>query len=410
MSKRLFVIIPDRLDDLVKKGEITERYYNPGNLFDEILLVKTIDDTVETAMVQKMVGKARLRMVNLPMPTFKQSLGFQPWLLENWVNQGIELARDFKPDLIRAHSNFSAGYLASKIKLALKVPLIVSLHTQPDVDLRKYTHWWPTWENRLVYERYKVFENLTNHTADWMLPVYDAGLEYCKKHGVKRAIICYNALNPTSLTPKTNYQIHSPVRILCVNRMIPWKNPDMIIKAMKLVPNAELTIVGSGELTEYEKSIAAETGVASRVHFIPSIPNDELCQMYHNFDIYTSHIEWWGIGKSTIESFLSGLPVVLNLREGGEQPVEYTPNIVRMVPNTPESFASAFNNLIENASERENLGRTARQVAEEKWSPRKAEAHFVEIYHQALVEAYNININDWQPDYRSLAEINGDVQ
>ncbi len=405
MSKRLLVIIPDRLDDLVQKGEITERYYNPGNLFDEILLIKTIEDDVDVKSIQKMAGKANLQMVDLPMPTFKQSLGYQPFLLQKWVNQGIEMAREFKPDLIRAHSNFSSGYLASKIKLSLKVPLIVSLHTQPDVDLRAYTHWWPNWEHRLVYERYKVFENLTNRTADWFLPVYDAGLEYCKKHGIKRAVICYNTLNPTSILPKVNYELHSPTRIICVNRLMTWKNPDMIIQAIKLVPNSELTIVGRGELADYEKQVAVDAGVADRVHFIPSIPNDELCRMYRDFDIYSSHIEWWGIGKSTIEAMLTGLPVVLNLREGGDQPTEYTPDIVWMVPNTPESFAAAFTKLIEDAAAREKLGRTARQTAEERWSPQKTESHFVDIYQQALSEAYNIDLNTWQPDYRSLSEI-----
>jgi glycosyltransferase involved in cell wall biosynthesis len=410
MSKRLLVIIPDRLEDLVKKGEITERYYNPGNLFDEILIIKTIADNVDTESVQKMAGKAHLEMVDLPMPTFKQSLGYQPWLLKDWVDMGIEISKKFKPDLIRAHSNFSSGYLASKVKLALNVPLIVSLHTQPDVDLRKYTHWWPNWEHRLVYERYNVFENLTNRTADWFLPAYDSGMEYCKKHGVKRAITCYNALNPTNISPKENYELHFPVRILCVNRLMPWKNPDMIIRAMKLLPNAELTIVGQGELSDYEKKVAEDSGVANRVHFIPSVPNDELCTMYRDFDIYSSHIEWWGIGKSTIEALLTGLPVVINLREGGEQPAEYTPDIIWLVPNTPESFADAFKKLIENAAEREKLGRTAHKIADEKWSPRKAEARFVEIYQQALQEAYTIDIADWQPDYRSLSEINSEAK
>jgi glycosyltransferase involved in cell wall biosynthesis len=405
MSKRLLVIIPDRLDDLVRKGEITERYYNPGNLFDEILLVKTITDTVDVKDVQKMAGKASLRMVDLPVPTFKQSLGYLPFMLKNWVDQGIELARDFKPDLIRAHSNLSSGYLASKVKLALNVPLIVSLHTQPDVDMRGYTKWWPTWEHRLVYERYKVFENLTNKTVDWMLPVYDSGMVYCKDHGVKRAVTCYNALNPTHISPKDDYTLHNPVRILCVNRLIQGKNPDNIIRSLTLLPNVELTIVGQGELAEYEKQVAYEAGVADRVRFIPSVPNDDLCGMYKDFDIYSSHIEWWGIGKSTIEALLTGLPVVLNNREGGPDPVEYTPDIIKLVPNTPEAFAAAYRALIEDRQARETLGRNAQRVAEERWSPRKAESHFVEIYQKALVEAHGGSVKDWQPDYRSLAEI-----
>ncbi|NMB53954.1 MAG: glycosyltransferase family 4 protein [Leptolinea sp.] len=405
-SKRLLVVIPDRLEDLVVKGEITERYYNPGNLFNEILLLKTIGDNVDPKLVQKMAGKAHLQMIDLPMPTFTQSLGYQPWLLEKWVKQGIDIATQFNPHLIRAHSNFSSGYLASKIKLALDVPLVVSLHTQPDVDLRMYTHWWPNWKNRLVYERYKVFENLTNQTADWFLPAYDSGMEYCKKHHIKRAITCYNVLNPTSIHPKQNYQLHSPVKILCVNRLIPWKNPDMIIRAMKLLPNAELTIVGQGELAEYEKQVALEAGVEDRIHFIPSIPNDDLCRMYKDFDIYSSHIEWWGIGKSTIEAFLTGLPVVLNQRDIGPDPVEYTPDIVWLVPNTAEAFAEAFTKLIENSSEREKLGRNARKNAEERWLPRKTENRFVEIYHRALQETYNVDLSEWQPDFRSLKEIN----
>jgi glycosyltransferase involved in cell wall biosynthesis len=405
MSKRLLVIIPDRLDDLVRKGEITERYYNPGNLFDEILLVKTIADTADVKDVQKMAGNARLTMVDLPAPSFKQSLGYIPFMMNDWVNQGIELARDFKPALIRAHSNLSSGYLGAKIKLALKVPLIVSLHTQPDVDMRGYTKWWPTWEHRLVYERYRVFEDLTNKTTDWMLPVYDAGMVYCKNHGLKRAVTCYNALNPTHISLKTDYTLHNPVRILCVNRLIEGKNPDNIIRALKLLPNVELTIVGHGVLADYEKQVALEAGVSERVHFIPSVPNDELCGMYKDFDIYSSHIEWWGIGKSTIEAMLTGLPVVLNHREGGADPVEYTPDIIKLVPNNPESFAAAYRALIEDNQARETLGRNAGRVAEERWSPHRAEARFVEIYQQALVEAHGSDVKDWQPDYRSLAEI-----
>ncbi len=143
----------------------------------------------------------------------------------------------------------------------------------------------------------------------------------------------------------------------------------------------------------------------NRVHFIPSIPNDELCNLYREFDIYSSHIEWWGIGKSTIEAFLTGLPVVLNKRDGGVDPIEYTPDIVWLVPNTPEAFAAAFRKLIDSQRIREELGRSALKNAEKKWSPRKAEGHFVEIYQKALVEAYNVDLTDWKPDYRSLSEI-----
>ncbi len=43
----------------------------------------------------------------------------------------------------------------------------------------------------------------------------------------------------------------------------------MIIRSLKLVPEAELTIVGQGELTEYEKQVAVEAGVAESRPFHP---------------------------------------------------------------------------------------------------------------------------------------------
>src|SRR5580704_18008108 len=42
--ERLFVIVPDRLSALVSKGEVTQRYYNPGNLFRVVHLFMTNDD------------------------------------------------------------------------------------------------------------------------------------------------------------------------------------------------------------------------------------------------------------------------------------------------------------------------------------------------------------------------------
>ena len=81
---RLMVIVPDRLSDLVRKGEVTERYYNPGELFREVHLVLTNDDQPDRAAVQRMVGGAKLNIYNLPMGGhyFLRTLGWQRPLIE----------------------------------------------------------------------------------------------------------------------------------------------------------------------------------------------------------------------------------------------------------------------------------------------------------------------------------------
>ena len=62
----LLVIVPDRISAIVEKGEYQPRYYNPGNLFDEVHILMTNDDRVDPADVQRTVGDARLYLHNLP--------------------------------------------------------------------------------------------------------------------------------------------------------------------------------------------------------------------------------------------------------------------------------------------------------------------------------------------------------
>jgi hypothetical protein len=84
--KRLMIIVPDRISDLIGKGEITERYYNPGDYFEEVHLVVTNDDRPDPASVQKTVGRARPFVHNLPdsRSMFLPSLGWRPTRQWSW--------------------------------------------------------------------------------------------------------------------------------------------------------------------------------------------------------------------------------------------------------------------------------------------------------------------------------------
>ena len=114
------VIVPDRLSEIVGKGEVTARYYNPGDLFSEIHLVMTNDDRPDPAAVQPMVGAARLVLHNLPAGKrlFFESLGWRPWLLKGWTDKAVALAARIKPDLVRCHGAHLNALAARAIKRA----------------------------------------------------------------------------------------------------------------------------------------------------------------------------------------------------------------------------------------------------------------------------------------------------
>jgi len=375
MSK-LLVIIPDRLSAIVKKGEFSARYYNPGNLFEEVHILMTNDDKPDPAGLQKTVGDARLVLHNLPEPTFRSILGYRAWYLNWWARDAVALARKIKPAMIRCHGNWLNGYLAQRIKSALNIPYLVSMHTNPDEefrgrvsDKREIAYW-----NALRSVEETVLKN-----ANLVLPVYKPIIPYLKSMGLNNYEVAYNVLNPDYLKQKKSYALHSPVRLISVGRHFREKNPENIIRALMKLPNAHLTLVGDGPYQDQLVRVAVECGVAGRTSFLPAVPNDQLCAMLPDFDIFVVHTEYWEIGKSVLEPLLTGLPLVINRRQGEPVPELQGDHIV-LVDNTPNGYHLALESLINDDVMRENLGRRAYAHAQTHWAPTITEGRYVEIY------------------------------
>ena len=134
----------------------------------------------------------------------------------------------------------------------------------------------------------------------------------------------------------------------------------------------------------YLQNLALEYGLDDRVIFRTSVPNDELCKHLPTFDIFVIHTEHWEISKSLLEALLTGLPVIVNRRDG-EQVPEIQGDFVSKVDNNPEEYYQAIKALIENDELRERLGRNAYAHAQKHWSPDKMEAKYVGVYKQTML-------------------------
>jgi glycosyltransferase involved in cell wall biosynthesis len=378
----LMIIVPDKISDFVSKGEIIERYYNPGNLFGEVHLVMTNDDAPDRVALQKMVGDARLFLHNLPdsRKEFVRTLGWRPWLLGPWVGKAVELAQSVRPALIRCHGALLNAFAAATIKQKLGIPYVVSMHINPDEDVRGRAN---GWVKRFVTWAQQDIERIGLLNADLVMPVYRPIVPYLQRVGVSRYEVCYNSLNPTHLLRKDDYRLHDPVRVISVGRQFAEKNPDNLIKAVAALPNVRLTLVGDGTHHAHIKKVAEECHILDRVEFFASMPNDELCRKLPEFDIFATHSEYWEISKSVLEPLLTGLPVVINRRKGAPVP-ELTDDICFLVANTVESYREALERLTADGDYRERLGRAAYAHAQSNWSPAATEAKFVAIYRRLV--------------------------
>lgn len=377
--ERLLVIVPDRLSDLVRKGEVTERYYNPGNLFRDVHILMTNDDRPDAAGLQPMVGDARLHLHNLPAGRF--ATGWSRALLRGWVAQGLALARDIRPQLVRCHGASLNVHLAHEIDRALGVPYVVSLHTSYNYDdditgrLRGILE-------RLRLRAMRPLVQPALRAAAKVLPVYRPIVPYLESLGVERFEVCYNVVAP-ELRMKDDYALHRPARVLSVGRQLPGKDPTQVIEAVAEIDGIELTLVGDGALHGALRALVERRGLNARVMFIPALANADLCARLADYDIFAVNSDYREISKAVLEALLTGLPVVINRRVTAPVP-ELTPDICMLVENTAAGYRAALRRLIADDRFREQLGRNAGCSARAKWHPAITESRYVDIYRDVL--------------------------
>jgi glycosyltransferase involved in cell wall biosynthesis len=105
-----------------------------------------------------------------------------------------------------------------------------------------------------------------------------------------------------------------PYQLLFVGQLIEQKGVDVLLRAMQIVQkakNVELSLVyHNPQLEAQYKELAAELGVADRVHFIGFKSAFDLAEMYRRADLFVLPTFAEALPSVVTEAMMSGLPVV----------------------------------------------------------------------------------------------------
>lgn len=368
----LVVIIKDRLSELVAKGEVIDRYYNPGDLFRKVHIIVLNDDTIDKANIQRMVGSADLQIHNIPIPSLKIFLILYPFTVLYFKIKWLHLIKVLKPDLIRTHSNSFNGYLAYLSRKYFQIPYIVSMHSVPDYQV--YSSLFQKLRRCLLVK----IEKTSLKYANCVIAVYKPILRYAREYGAQNIELIYNIVAGDKLKRKNSYYMPRKPRLITVNRQLKGKNPENIIKAIKGI-DCYYLIIGNGEYHEYLKKIAREYNLEHKIEFVKAMPNDEICSILNTFDISISHCDYPGISKNTIESALVGLPIIVN-NHPQESRLDFEGDWIYVCDNTPNAYKNAILNMINDRGLRERYGKRAYEHALEYFNPAANEHKTVSLY------------------------------
>jgi glycosyltransferase involved in cell wall biosynthesis len=166
--------------------------------------------------------------------------------------------------------------------------------------------------------------------------------------------------------------------VLFVGRLVYYKGIEIAIRAMAHCPGT-LTIVGTGPLEPSLREAAARHGVADRVRFAGSVPEDDLPAYYQACDLFvlpsTAVTEAFGIVQ--IEAMAAGAPVVsTNLPTGVPWVNQHDVTGLVVPPGDADGLAHAMRALLEDDDRRKRLGAQASCRADRLFSRERMVASF----------------------------------
>jgi D-inositol-3-phosphate glycosyltransferase len=233
---------------------------------------------------------------------------FGRWLAARWT------APNFVPDVVHAHF-WMSGLAALTATSASRIPVVVTYHALGSIKRRYQGDRDTSPATRLGLER--ELGNL----ADRVVAQCTEEVDELGRMGVPRASIQIvpsgvnvDRFTPTGLTAERSDR----PRILSAGRMVERKGFADLVRALRLVPDAELVVIGGPPAAELAGDrvaaglmrLAEKIGVADRLRMVGSVPSEEMPAWYRSADVVACTPWYEPFGLTPLEAMACGVPVV----------------------------------------------------------------------------------------------------
>ncbi len=175
----------------------------------------------------------------------------------------------------------------------------------------------------------------------------------------------------SDLRTRLGIEAHTKV-LLFVGQLSPLKGLIHLVRALRLIDQEIALIVAGGSdlwqtindpvirmilrMSEYEMKVR-ESAEGLTVHFLGTVPTNELKNVYAAADIFVCPSEWpEPFGMVNVEAMAAGKPVVASRTGGIPEIIEDGLTGLLVEPANPAALASAINQLLADGELRRKMG------------------------------------------------------
>jgi D-inositol-3-phosphate glycosyltransferase len=177
-------------------------------------------------------------------------------------------------------------------------------------------------------------------------------------------------------------------RIVSIGRLVPRNGFDVVVRALPLMPDTELVIVGgrdTGALNVDPEAcrlleLAKTLGVGDRVRLYGSVVREEMPAILRSADVVACPPWYEPFVIVPLEAMACGVPVVASAVGGLVDTVVHDVTGLLVPPNRPDRLADAVNHLMRDDFLRQSLGAAGRDRARARYSWDRIAADTLRIY------------------------------
>jgi glycosyltransferase involved in cell wall biosynthesis len=286
-------------------------------------------------------------------------------------------------DMVHAH--FAPdGLLALPLARALKAPLVTTLHGY-DVTVPPRTM---LASGRLSWMRYALLRRRLMDEGALFLAVSDSIRARAIAAGFPeaRTLTHYLGTDLTRFSPGAP----EPGLIVHVGRLVEKKGTETLLRALALLPEPRLAIVGDGPIRRKLERLAGALGVAERVTFLGALPHDETAQWIGQAwvlavpSVTAASGDSEGLPTVILEAAGMGVPTVGSRHSGIVEAVEEGRSGFLLPEGDSQAMAARLGEVLASPDLRHRLGSGARAVAAERFDFDRQIARLESLYDSLL--------------------------
>jgi len=287
----------------------------------------------------------------------------------------LRLHRRHRFDLIHCHSAYPPAYVSRTLRSLTGLPYVVRPHGADVLPGETIRSSW--WLGRRMLAGLRAADAVIAQGAFLREVVLECGIPSQRVHvihnGVDRSVFAAAAPHP-----------HPRPYLLGMGSLVPHKGFDLLVRGFAgLAPaGVDLLIAGEGPERESLRRLAAEAGLADRVHLLGNVMGDRKVSLYRSAAAFVCPSRREPFANVILEAFASGLPVIAT-DVGGNRELLADGAGILCRPEDPASLAAGIGRVLHEPSLAEGMRRRAADTAaRHDW--RRVAGRYVAAYRAVL--------------------------